>query len=254
MMRSIRLVVAICLGAPVMAGPGAGHAADGGEGAPAAFAVGEKLVYSIRYGFAKAGEATMEVKGIVDCGDAKCYHVISQARSTMPFSLFFEVEDSVSSLMDVERLYSHRYEKNLKEGHYSKREVILFNQANHTAIYPDSSVVEVPPEVHDVLTSLYFIRTVPLEVGKSVLIQNHSDRKNYALEVKVVRTERVSVPAGEFDCFVVEPILKASGLFQHQGRLTVWLTRDQRRMPVRMSGKIVVGSIDAVLSRVGEGK
>ncbi|MFZ1948139.1 MAG: DUF3108 domain-containing protein [bacterium] len=253
MSGSIRLAVACCLGALMVAGPGKGHTADDDGAVGGAFAVGERFTYSIRYGFAKAGEATMEVKEIVDCGGAKCYRVISEARSTMPFSLFFEVRDSVSSLIDVERLYSHRYEKNLKEGHYSKNEVVVFDQVNHTAIYPDSSVVEIPPEVHDVLTSLYFIRTVPLEVGTSVLIQNHADRKNYPLEVKVVRTERVSVPAGDFDCLVVQPILKASGLFQHQGRLTVWFTNDRRRVPVKMSGKIVVGTIDAVLSDVREG-
>lgn len=250
-----RLAVACwLLVAAVGAGPRAGHSQDEAAAARSAFAVGERMIYSIRYGFVRAGEATMEVKEIVDCDGGKCYRLISEARSTMPFSLFFEVKDSVSSLMDVAGLYSHRYEKNLKEGHYSKNEVILFDQVNHTATYPDSSVVEVPPEVHDVLTSLYFIRTVPLEVGKSVLIQNHADRKNYPLEVMVDRTERLSVPAGEFDCFVVQPILKASGLFQHQGQLTVWLTSDQRRLPVKMSGKIVVGSIDAVLLKVVGGE
>jgi hypothetical protein len=85
------------------------------------------------------------------------------------------------------------------------------------------------------------------------VIENHADRKNYALEVRVLRIETISVPAGKFECFVVEPILKASGLFQHQGRLTVWITKDARMLPVKMSGKIVVGSVEAVLSNVVPG-
>jgi hypothetical protein len=217
------------------------------------FAVGEKLTFQIRFGFLPAGEATMEVSEIVECGEARCYRIISEAASTMPFSLFFEVRDQVSSLMDVARLHTRRYEKDLKEGNYTRREVVIFDQANHTATYPDGSAVEVPPDVQDVLTSLYFLRTRRLEVGQTVLIENHADRKNYPLEVHVVRTESVSVPAGEFECFVVEPILKASGLFQHQGRLTVWLTKDSRLMPVMMKGKIIVGSISAVLAEARQG-
>jgi len=218
------------------------------------FKVGERLTYSIRYGFARAGTATLAVTDILDCGQGKCYRVVSEARSTMPFSLFFEVQDSVISMMDVESLSTLRYEKRLKEGNYTKNEVIVFDQENHTATYPDSSVIPVPPDVQDVLTSLYYLRTRSLEVGRTFLIENHADKKNYPLEVKILRSETVSVPAGRFECFVVEPILKASGLFQHQGRLTVWLTKDSRLMPVMMTGKIIVGSVSAVLSEIEPGE
>jgi hypothetical protein len=221
--------------------------------APVPFGVGERLTFHIRYGFLPAGVATMEVREIVDCGGGRCYHIISEARSTKPFSLFFEVTDLVSSYMDVERLHTCRYEKNLREGNYTRQEVVVFDQVNHTATYPDSAVVAIPPGVQDVLSSLYYLRTKEIRVGETVVIENHGDKKNYPLEVRILRTESVSVPAGEFECFVVEPIIKASGLFQHQGRLTVWLTNDSRRMPVMMKGKIIVGSISAVLSEVRPG-
>lgn len=230
---------------PVIAGTAP---ADDPTSAPVPFAVGERLTFQIRFGFLPAGVATMEVLEIVDFDGSRCYHIRSEARSTKPFSLFFEVKDRVSSYMDVTRLHTRRYEKDLQEGNYTRQEVVVFDQTNHTATYPDSSVVAIPADVQDVLTSLYFLRTKQIKVGESVLIENHADRKNYPLEVKVVRTESISVPAGEFDCLVVEPILKASGLFQHQGRLTVWLTNDSRLVPVMMKGKIIVGSISAVLA------
>ncbi|HVP58893.1 MAG TPA: DUF3108 domain-containing protein, partial [bacterium] len=133
---------------------------------------------------------------------------------------------------------------------YQRDDVVAFDQEQHTATYSDGSVIEVPAEVQDVLSSLYFLRTKPLEVGMTVVIQNHADKKNYPLEIRILRTETVDVPAGRFECFVVEPILKASGLFQHQGRLTVWLSKDSRLVPVMMKGKIIIGSIDAVLTQV----
>jgi hypothetical protein len=168
----------------------------------------------------------------------------------MPFSLFFEVEDSVFSLMDVETLHTRHFEKHLREGNQQRDDVVVFDQERHTATYSDGSVIEVPVEVQDVLSSLYFLRTRELDVGDTVVIQNHSDKKNYALEIRILRSETANVPAGKFECLVVEPILKASGLFQHQGRLTVWLTRDARHLPVMMKGRIIIGSVDAVLTEI----
>ncbi|MFH1313598.1 MAG: DUF3108 domain-containing protein [Candidatus Eisenbacteria bacterium] len=218
------------------------------------FKTGEKLTFAVRYEFIKAGVATMEVAGRVKCEGGECFRVVSVARSTMPFSLFFEVEDRVESLLDAEELYTWRYEKNLKEGNYLQREVVVFDQRGHTATYPDGRVVPVPEKVQDVLTSLYYIRTLDLEVGGSVFIENHADEKNYPLEVKVLGIEKIKVPAGTYECFVLEPILKASGIFQHKGRLTVWMSTDPAHIPVMMKSKVAIGAINVVLVEAEAGK
>jgi hypothetical protein len=219
------------------------------------FGVGEKLTFAIRYEFAKAGEASMEVKEIVDCGDSStCFRLVSTAWSTMPFSLFFEVKDVVESRMDTYGLYTWRYEKHLKEGNHEASEVVDFDQVAHTATYPNGVVMEVPEKVQDVLSSLYYVRTKEIQVGKSLYIDNHADEKNYPLEVKVHRIEEIEVPAGRFECFVLEPILKASGIFQHKGRLTVWLSTDPSHIPVMMKSSVVIGAINAVLIDVVRGR
>jgi hypothetical protein len=87
-----------------------------------------------------------------------------------------------------------------------------------------------------------------LEVGRSVYIENHADKKNYPLEIRVLRRERVEVPAGRFDCIVVEPVMRSAGLFRHKGSLTVWLTDDELHVPVQMKSEVVIGSVSAVLS------
>jgi len=91
-------------------------------------------------------------------------------------------------------------------------------------------------------------------VGEVMYVDNHSGRKIYPLAVKVERREQVEVPAGTFDCFVVEPMLQAGGLFKHEGRIWVWLTADQKKMPVLMKTKVIIGTVDAKLAKYRPGK
>jgi len=210
------------------------------------FGEGERLVYSVQYGIVNAGEAVLEIRNIARLQGRPTYHIVSDARSNEVFSVFFRVHDRFESFMDSTELYSLRYEKHLREGKYHKDEVVIFDQMGHRAIYANKEV-PVPPRVQDVLSSLYFVRTLPLEVGRAIALPNHTDGKNYPLVVKVLRKERVQVEAGVFDCIVVEPLLKTSGVFRHKGRLTVWLSDDKNRLPVLMKSKVVIGAIAAVL-------
>jgi hypothetical protein len=220
-----------------------------------AFGVGERFEFSVGYGMIKAGTAVMEIPEIAKLNGKKCYHIVSSAQSNKFFSVFFKVDDRVESFMDVFQLYSHRFDKHLREGTFKADISMVFDQENHLAIYNNSQdTFSVPAYVQDVLSAFYFVRTQDLKVGQSIFVDNHTDKKNYPLEVKVLRKEKVKVPAGTFDCLVVEPILKASGIFQQKGSLTVWLTDDEIKMPVLMKSKVVIGSISTQLTnyKLGE--
>jgi hypothetical protein len=244
---------------PGEAGPGSGTASaelvlEGCPRPEPPFQPGEKLTYSVKYEFVKAGEATIEVEDLMELEGRPVYRFATTAKSTLPFSLIFEVEDRVESLFDAEHLYSLRYEKNLREGTYEKHEVVVFDQEHNVAIYPGGKEVPLEPGALDVLSSLFYVRLLDLKVGESVFIENHADGKNYSLEIRILREETVEVPAGTFDCFVAEPILKAAGIFQHKGRLTVWLAKEYNHIPVKMESKIVIGAIKALLIRMDLGR
>jgi hypothetical protein len=211
-----------------------------------AFGVGERLIFEISYGPIKAGTAVMEVKEVVPLNDRDCYHVISTARSNRFFSSFFKVEDRVESFFDARGLFTWRFEQHLREGEYRADRFAHYDQLAHT-VTTNRGTMDIPPYVQDVLSTLYYVRTQHLEVGQVLYVTNHSGRKIYPLAVRVHRRELVKVPSGTFDCFVVEPMLKAGGLFKHEGRIWVWLTADQKKMPVLMKTKVIIGTIDAKL-------
>jgi hypothetical protein len=216
--------------------------------APLSFGVGEELVFNVMYGFVKAGTATLAIPEMVDSEGRKAYHITSRARSSKGFSMVFEVNDKVDSYWDAAALRSVRFEKHLREGDYKKDEEIRFDYAAGKARYRNGKEVPIESDVQDMLSSLYRVRTLDLEVGRSIFMEAHSDGKNYNLEVRVIAEERVTTPAGTFDCYVVEPLLKGAGLFRHKGSLQIWFAKDGTRMPVLMKTKIPVGSIVAELA------
>ena len=212
-----------------------------------AFGVNEKFTFDINYGFINAGGATMEVTRLIEYNNRPCYQTVTRAYSNSFFSNFFNVDDRVESIVDALGIFSWRFEKNLKEGSYSANRQYTFDQRLNLA-YDGKDTVEVNPYVQDALSALYFVRTQDLEVGKSVYADNFTDGKLYPLEVKVIRKEEITVPAGTFECLVVEPLLRSVGVFKHEGKLTVWLTDDRLKMPVLMKSKVLVGSISAELT------
>jgi len=218
-----------------------------------AFGVGERLEFEISYGPIDAGTAVMEVKEITKVEGRDCYRVISTARSNRFFSAIYRVEDRVESFIDIKGLFPWKFKQKLQEGKHRADRWAIYDQINHTVV-TNRGELDTPPYVQDVLSIMYFARTREMTVGETLYVDSHSGRKVYPLAVKILRRERIEVPAGAFDCLVVEPMLKAGGLFKHEGRIWVWLTEDPIRLPVLMKTKVIIGTVDAKLKTYRLGK
>jgi hypothetical protein len=212
-----------------------------------AFGVGEKLEFDINYGFINAGTASMEVEKLIEYETRPCYQIVTHANSNKFFTSFYKVDDRVESVIDALGLFSWRFEKHLREGGYKADRTSVFDQPNNRVI-DGKDTIPVEPYTQDALSVLYFIRTVKLEVGKSVYAFNYVDGQKVNLEIKVLKKEKITVAAGTFDCLVVEPLTSSVGVFKNEGTLKVWLTDDRLRLPVLMKSKILVGSISAELT------
>lgn len=215
-----------------------------------ALLLGEHLEFSVRYGPIRAGVATMSIAELSEVAGDTCFHIVTTARSSDFFSTFFYVNDRVESYIHTGTLLPLRFEKHLIEGDFRDDEVVLFDHDSNLAIYEGAQYVEILPQAHDILSAFYSVRARDLEPGDVFNLESHVDGKNYPIQVIVHRRERVSVPVGEFDCVVIEPMLRTPGLFKHEGQLLVWLTEDGRRIPVQMKSKLAIGSISVVLTGV----
>ena len=223
-----------------------------------AFQEGEKLTFAIRWGVVTGGYATLGVPSIDLIGQEPAYHILSEAHSTGMVETFYKVRDKNEAWMDTASPRSLRYSKKIVEGTYSVDQVVDLDQTartfHMTEIRHDKNDAveekkgEIPSNVLDVLSSLYYIRSLPLEVGKSFTIDVHSGEKTWPLVVNVKKMEKVKVKAGKFLCYRVEPVLREKGIFISKGKkLEVWMTADARHMPVLMRSEIFIGHVSAEL-------
>jgi len=221
------------------------------------FQEGENFVYAIRWGAVTGGYSSLSIDNLEPVDGRLAYHIVSKAHSTGMVNTFYPVNDRNEAWLDTQTPQSLRYEKNVREGKYRVHEVVQLDQTTHRFHEEefrldknshDQKDGQIPPNVLDILSSLYYVRTLPLEVGKSFTIDVHNGDKTWPLVVNVKKRERVKVKAGKFDCYKVEPVLREPGIFISKGKkLEVWLTADARRMPVLMRSEIFIGHVSAEL-------
>jgi len=168
---------------------------------------------------------------------------------------FIAASLSGSAAMFAEALHSLAFSKKLREGSFFRDESYrFFHDRNRYAMlrrYKDGATETfqgvIRSGIHDVLSAMYYVRTQPIEVGQEIVVDVNSGR-NYPMVIRVLRRERIKVPAGEFDAFVVQPTLREEGIFIQKGKnLKIWLTADERKMPVQMQVEVFIGHISARL-------
>lgn len=222
------------------------------------FGQGERFTYDVYYGVIPAGSAGIEIKpDLVTYRQAPCYEIHTWARSAKAFSIFFRVEDDVFSYLDARGIFTWYFEKRLNEGKYHDVKVVDYDQREGFAYTSDDGVprdtTRIPLFVQDAISVLYYFRLQPVEIGDPLYIQVHDIKKNYPLKVDVMGRETVETPAGKFNCIKVEPVLESAGIFKSKGRIFLWFTDDERRIPVMMKAKVLIGSITAYLKEYREG-
>ena len=215
-----------------------------------AFADGEKLIFDVKYGFVTAGIGTMEIPKIKKISGRDSYYVLFTVNTVPSFDWIFKVRDRYETYIDKTALFPWRFEQHIREGKYSRDFSAFFDQRKGKAKTTEGEYV-IPKNVNDILSAFYLVRTMDfskLKVNDKLNLQNFYKDKVYDLDVKYHGKETIEVPAGKFECIVVEPLVKEGGLFKSEGSIIIYMTNDEAKMPVRVRTKVIIGSINADLT------
>lgn len=213
--------------------------------------VGEHLTYDISWLNITAGTAVMTVGAVGEDGDRPLAKLITTAQSRPVITKFFPVDNRVESILDPATLLPEHLMFKRREGKKKEDIEYLFHQKEGEVTVVKGGMTErlqMAPGTHDVISCLYYARSaLSLQPGASLTINVYHDKKNRKLDVQVEEIETISGSWGDVETARVLVVMPFQGIFLNKGNIRVWFTNDERRIPVRMKAKVIIGSIVADL-------
>lgn len=221
----------------------------------AAFDTGEFFKFRIHYGVVTAGYATLEVKEAVR-NNKKVYHAVGNGYTTGMTKFFFNVEDNYQSFFDKTTGKPYQYVRKIDEGGYTKNQEGFFNQDKNSILVKDyknktERTFTTPENVQDIVSTFYYLRNHPnvdkLKVGESILVDMFFDDETFKFKLKYIGNEDIETKFGTVKTMIFRPLVQSGRVFKEEESLTVWITDDNNKIPVRIKASLAVGSLKADL-------
>ncbi|TAI47788.1 DUF3108 domain-containing protein [Flagellimonas allohymeniacidonis] len=221
-----------------------------------AFKPGEWLKFRIHYGFLNASYATLNLTSdMVD--SIPVYHVVGRGKTTGFASIFFKVDDTYESYFGKKDGKPYRFIRKINEGGYTKDIEIDFYHDKEKAILKDNKNgkqmdIPVHDKVQDLLSAAYYLRKEfdleDLTVGESINMDMLFDDDGvYKFKLKYLGNEIIRTKFGKVECLKFRPVVQSGRVFKEQESLTLWVSNDLNKIPIRIKADLAVGSLKADL-------
>ncbi len=233
--------------APVPAARGGARDSVGSDATIVPFRVGERLDYDVKFGPVPVGTGSMQVDPMDTVRGVRAWHTVFTVKGG---TFFYQVNDRLESWFDPRGLMALRFRETLHEGGHTRDHAFeIFPERARFSEDGGAAQPSVAAPLDDG-SFLYFVRTIPLEVGHEYVFNRYFRPDRNPVRLIVLRRERVTVPAGTFNAIVVRPIIKTGGIFSESGQAELWLSDDSSRMMLQMKSKLSFGSLDLYLRAI----
>lgn len=214
-----------------------------------AYKDGEKIKFRIHYGIINAGYASIEVQDML-INNQKYEHVIGKGWTTGMLRWVFPVEDDYQSFINKKTGLPTRAIRKVKEGKYTKNVELFFEKDSVLTVdHKHNKQKRVAAQnVQDMIAAFYYLRNnVPdsLKINESVDMDLFFDYKKFPFKLIKLRKESLKTKFGDVECFVFRPMVQSGRVFKAKESLSIWITADKNRIPVRIQADLAVGSLKA---------
>lgn len=215
---------------------------------------GEWLEYKMSYsGFLRAGTATLELKE-TELNGKKVFHAKGFGKTSTVISWFFKVRDTYQSYFDVESTKPYLFKRDVYEGGHTIKRDIKFDYDKNLATVEDRKHKTVKEfeigDVQDMISSFYFLRntnTDTLKVGQEIDLDMFFDSKTFPFKLKFLGREVLKTRFGKIRTLKFRPLVQAGRVFKESESVTIWVTADQNKVPIKLKASLAVGSLRAEL-------
>ena len=213
-----------------------------------AFKAGEKVTMSVYYAVAgiyvDAGTATFSTT-LENLNGRPVFHVVGEGRTNSSYDFLYKVRDKYESYIDTATMQTLKFIRNVNEGGYKKYQNVSFNKTANTAVSADG-VFKVPECVQDVVSAVFYARNIDFSLLKpndKITFSMFLDNEVYNMYIRYLGKEQIKTKYGKFNAIKFKPLLIKGTIFEGGEQMTVWVTDDQNRIPIRIESPISVGKI-----------
>lgn len=221
---------------------------------PRAYKSGEWLRFDMSYsGFLKAGTAVLQLKE-KNLNNQKVLHAVGTGKTTGVISWFFKVEDRYESYFGIDKVEPYLFKRKIDEGGHKKNRHITFNHKKNTAYVQDfrkqkDTLISVNSP-QDMISTFYFLRsqnTKNLKKGDEIKLDMFFDNKSYPFKLRFLGHETLKTKFGKVKTQKFRPLVQAGRVFKAKESVTIWISADDNKIPIKMKASLAVGSLRAEL-------
>lgn len=216
---------------------------------------GEHLRYVIHYGIIRGGKASLKIKNEKINGQ-NLYHATLTGKTVGLFNTLYKVRDTYESFISPETLLPVKAIRDIREGNYKRYTEIEFDREKNEVKSTRSGIHKVPEGIHDILSAFYFARAKHfnsnLKIGEVVKIQTHFSDELFLLQFRFMGYETISSKIGDIKCYKFIPIVATGRAFKDEDDMTIWVSADTNRIPVRVQFDLFIGSLRCDLTNFSD--
>ncbi len=219
------------------------------------YSPGEELMYSLKYGFIRGGEARLIIKDTVLSGQ-KLNHIIASGKTVGVADAIYKVRDQYESFINPETDLPVKSVRNIREGSYRYYNEVMFDHAHKDSariVSQKSGELWVPENIHDILSAFYYARKYDfndsLEEGDIIEIMTYFADELFPLRIRYRGIEKIETALGKLECYLFSPVTEVGRAFKSEDDMQVWISRDKNRVPVRIRFQLRVGAFTCNLEQ-----
>lgn len=212
------------------------------------FRTGENLSLIVFYNalglYINAGTANLTVSS-EKLLNKPVYHITGTGATNSKYDWIFKVRDRYETYIDTATLQPYKFIRNIDEGGYKKYENITFNQAANTAV-TTQGIFKIPNCIQDVISSVYYARNIDFneyKPGDKIPFNLFLGNEVYNMYIRYEGKVTVKTRYGKFRVIKFKPLLLKGSVFEGGERMTVYVSDDANKIPVRIESPLLVGSV-----------
>ncbi len=191
--------------------------------------------------------------------DKKAIHFVATGRNFNAFNYIYKLRDTLTCYADANTLRPYFFDRRTHEGkahrinRYWFHQKIIRTQMQKRGSQLLTDTILYLPNTHDLLSIAYYARTIDYDRYKKnekISIRILINNKIYDVYIRYKGVDKIKSDWGEtITCYKLSPLLVAGTMFKSGEGMTVWLSKDQYRLPIMVESKVLVGSVKGMLQK-----